>query len=121
MSLHYISSEAGFTLLRGIMYNNISFLGIELTLDGLFFYSGIISSVIIGSLLAKNKGIPLFDIFASCAYTMIGAIIGSKLLFILVSLKQLITFKKFWMKTICLTLVFLWSISLPLYCFVKTL
>ena len=93
MSLHYISSEAGFTLLRGIMYNNISFLGIELTLYGLFFYSGIISSVIIGSLLAKNKGIPLFDIFASCAYTMIGAIIGSKLLFILVSLKQIITFK----------------------------
>ncbi|MBE6695532.1 MAG: prolipoprotein diacylglyceryl transferase [Ruminococcaceae bacterium] len=93
MSLPYISSEAGFTLLRGIMSNNISFLGIELTLYGLFFYSGIISSVIIGSLLAKNKGIPLFDIFASCAYTMIGAIIGSKLLFILVSLKQIITFK----------------------------
>lgn len=93
MSLSYISGETDLILLRGIMSNNISFLGIEITSYGLFFYLGIISSLIIGILLAKNKGIPLFDIFASCVYTMIGAIIGSKLLFILVSLKQIIALK----------------------------
>ncbi len=75
------------------MYYTLNLFGNELPLYGILFFSGIILSVFIGTLLIKKTKLEFFD-FAGCAvYTMIGAFLGAKLLFVAVSIKEIIRLK----------------------------
>ncbi len=64
--------------------------GKQIPLYGLFFYIGIFAAALLAVLLCKRKKIEKFDIVCSAIYTMIGAIVGSKLLFLIVSFRQII-------------------------------
>ena len=50
-------------------------------------------AVLFGFLLAKKKKVDLFDFLCCVVYTMIGALIVAKLLFVLVSLREIIQLK----------------------------
>ncbi|MBO5005924.1 MAG: prolipoprotein diacylglyceryl transferase [Clostridia bacterium] len=72
------------------MNNIINIFGKEIPLYGLLFFAGIILASCAALPLAKKRGFDLYDIAASAAYAMIGAIVGAKLLFIVVSIKEII-------------------------------
>ncbi len=57
---------------------------------GLCFFIGIFVAVSVAWLISKRKDIMGYDVVYSAVFTSVGAIIGSKLLFILVSFKQII-------------------------------
>ena len=62
----------------------------KIPIYGVCYYLGILVSVVLGLFFAKKQKVHLFD-FACCGiYTMIGAIIGAKSLFILVSIRKII-------------------------------
>lgn len=67
----------------------ISFLGREIPLYGLCFIAGVAMAACVATGLIKKKKIDGFDLAGSAVYTMIGAIVGSKLLFIAVSWEQI--------------------------------
>ena len=67
----------------------INFLGLEIPLYGLLFFSGILIAGVLGLVIAIKRKIDLFDFFAVIAYVLIGAILGAKLLFIAVSWDQI--------------------------------
>lgn len=69
---------------------NIRILKWDLPLYGLLFYFGIISAAAVAALICKRKQICLFDLVCSAVYTMIGAILGAKLLFLAVTLPEII-------------------------------
>ena len=73
-----------------ITTSNLTIFGKELPLYGLFFYFGIAVAVSVAFFLCKKKNIDSFDLVCSAVYTMIGAILGAKLLFIAVSLPTII-------------------------------
>lgn len=68
----------------------ISILGREIPLYGIFFFLGIGIAAVVAAILHKNAELDMFDIAGSGVYIMIGAIIGAKLLFIAVTLPQII-------------------------------
>ena len=72
------------------MTDTISIFGKELPLYGLFFYIGIVFAGALSFVPSRKRKIPGFDWLSAVALAMIGAIIGSKLLFILVSIKDII-------------------------------
>lgn len=72
------------------MTDTISFLGKELPLYGLLFFAGIAIAGALSFIPSKKKKIPGFDWLSAVAFAMIGAIIGAKLLFIIVSLDDII-------------------------------
>lgn len=61
----------------------------KIPLYGLFFYLGIIFAAIFAFGICKRRDLPAYEVAYSAVYIMIGAIIGSKLLFVLVSYKQI--------------------------------
>jgi len=63
--------------------------GLSIPLYGIFYFSGIFIAVLAAVLLAK-KEIFRYDIVYSAVYTAISGVIGAKLLFLLVSWKQII-------------------------------
>lgn len=72
------------------MNSYLNLFGLKIPLYGVFFFSGIIIAVSLCFFLTKKRAIKSFD-FAACAvYTMIGAIIGAKGLFIVVSIEEII-------------------------------
>lgn len=64
--------------------------GRQIPLYGLFFYIGLMAAVTTTLLICRRKSIPRFEIAYSGIYTMIGAVFGAKLLFIVVSFRQII-------------------------------
>ena len=64
--------------------------GREIPIYGVCFYIGIFIAAGIALLISPRKKVERYEIAYSGVYTMIGAILGSKLLFIAVSLKQII-------------------------------
>ncbi|MGN1096206.1 MAG: prolipoprotein diacylglyceryl transferase [Eubacteriales bacterium] len=64
--------------------------GREVPIYGVCFFAGIIVAAIVGIILAKKRNFELFDLAASGAYAIIGALLGAKLMFIAVSLRMII-------------------------------
>lgn len=62
----------------------------QIPLYGLCFYGGILLAALVAVLICQKRNIERFDVVCSAIYTMIGAMLGSKLLFIAVSWKQII-------------------------------
>ncbi len=68
----------------------IELFGTEIALYGILFFFGIGVAVILGMCLIKKREIPLFDFACAAVYAMIGAIVGAKLLFIIVSWQEIV-------------------------------
>ncbi len=68
----------------------ITILEREIPLYGIFFYIGVLVASISALLLSHKKQMPPFDIVGSAIYVMTGALLGSKLLFIAVSFREII-------------------------------
>ena len=64
----------------------------ELPLYGIMFYTGIVLSAIVACLICKKRNIPLFDLTCCAVFTMIGAMIGAKLLFVVVTWNEIIKY-----------------------------
>lgn len=69
---------------------SIVFLGKEIPLYGLFFFIGVFVAGGIAALICKKRGIAIFDLVSSAVFTMIFAIVGAKLLFVIVSMDYII-------------------------------
>lgn len=70
----------------------ILLLGKQVPLYGLCFYLGVALAALIGACVTKKtKRLPMYDFVYSAVYCMIGAVIGAKILFIAVSLKEIIS------------------------------
>ncbi|MBE6600140.1 MAG: prolipoprotein diacylglyceryl transferase [Ruminococcaceae bacterium] len=69
------------------------FLGNQIPLYGILFFAGIFASAAVALIICKKSKISKFDIVSSGIYTMIGAIVGSKLLFILASWESIVAYK----------------------------
>lgn len=65
-------------------------LGQQIPIYGVCFFAGILIAGILALLICQRKGIAWFDIAYSAVYVLIGAIAGAKLLFLAVSLPQII-------------------------------
>ncbi len=72
------------------MHPEINILGRSIPVYGIMFYAGIAATAAVAFIICKRRNIPRFDVAGAGVYTMIGAILGSKLLFIAVSYKQII-------------------------------
>ncbi len=72
--------------------SSILILGREIPLYGIFFYLGIFFAALAAIFFAHKRGFSKIEIVYSGIYTMIGATIGAKLLFIIVSLKDIIEY-----------------------------
>ena len=75
------------------MKNTIVLFGKQIPLYGICYYVGIIIAIFLALLFAKKRKVDFFDFFCCAIYTMIGAIIGAKLLFIIVSIREIIQLK----------------------------
>ena len=64
----------------------------QIPLYGICFYAGIFLAATLAMLLSQKRGLPRYEITYSAVYTMTGSLIGSKLLFILVSIKDIIRY-----------------------------
>lgn len=64
--------------------------GRDIPIYGICFYIGIFVAAAVALLICKKKNVAWYEIAYSGVYAMIGAMLGSKLLFIAVSLKQII-------------------------------
>lgn len=69
---------------------SLNIFGREIPIYGVCFFAGIIVAAAVGIILAKKRNFELFDLAASGAYAIIGAILGAKLMFIVVSLRMII-------------------------------
>lgn len=69
-----------------------SILGREIPLYGLLFYLGILIAATVASFISHKRSIAKFDIVGCGIFTMIGAGIGAKLLFIIVTIKEIIKY-----------------------------
>lgn len=67
--------------------------GKEIPFYGVCWFLGIFIAAAIALLITPKNIIPRYDIVYSAVYSMISGTIGSKILFIIVSLKQIITLK----------------------------
>ncbi|MBE6582476.1 MAG: prolipoprotein diacylglyceryl transferase [Ruminococcaceae bacterium] len=73
-----------------ISKNVINIFGKELPLYGLFCTLGMAVAALVGMLICRKRKIPIFDLVSSAVYVFIGAMIGSKLLFLALNLKVII-------------------------------
>lgn len=64
----------------------------EIPIYGICFFIAITISAVLAFILKKRKEITFFDFFGCTAYLLIGAIIGAKLLFIIVSMDTIIKY-----------------------------
>ena len=71
----------------------ITVLGKGIPLYGIFFYLGILVAATVALFLFRKRGVGAFDLAGSAVYTMIGAFLGSKLLFIAVSLQEIVLYE----------------------------
>jgi len=71
---------------------NLLLFGISIPLYGVFFWGGIFTAGLVASFISKRKKLAGFDLVGSAIYTMIGAIIGAKLLYVLVSFDKIVEF-----------------------------
>jgi len=71
---------------------SFTLLGREIPFYGVFFWLGIIVAAVAAIFVCKRKGLSLFDLTCSAVYALIAAIIGAKLLYIMVSWKSIIEF-----------------------------
>lgn len=71
---------------------SINIFGNEIPLYGVFFWLGIFVAAISAIFISKKKKLPLFDLTCSAVYTMIMAMIGAKLLYLIVSFDEIISF-----------------------------
>lgn len=67
--------------------------GRSFPLYGVLILIGVLASVLTALCICKRKGTDREEIIFSGVYTLIGALVGSKLLFIIVSLPQIIEYK----------------------------
>lgn len=72
------------------MITYINLFNREIPIYGICFYLGIIIAALTGALICKKRNIERFDLVGSAIYAFIGALLGSKLLFLAVSLKTII-------------------------------
>lgn len=73
----------------------ISVFGVDIPLYGLMFFIGIaVAATVAFFFMIKRRNIPAFDFACAAVYALIGAIVGAKLLFILVSLKDIIMYMR---------------------------
>lgn len=84
------NQAAFFTGVR--MDSILTLFGKEIPLYGILYYCGVFLSVLVATRLAKGK-IPTFDIVCSAIYITIGGVVGAKLLFILVSWKDILAYQ----------------------------
>jgi len=68
--------------------------GKEVPLYGIFFFLGIGAAAIVGVFLIKKRKINGYDFTYASIFTMLGAIVGAKLLYFIVSIKEVISFIK---------------------------
>lgn len=71
---------------------SIQIFGLTIPLYGIFFWLGIFAATAVAAFICKRRGICGFDLVSSAVYTMIMAIVGAKLLFIAVSMDDIITY-----------------------------
>lgn len=69
----------------------ITLFGKMIHIYGLCSYLGIVLSVLAAFLVAKKRDLPKWEIVYSGIFSMVGAMIGSKLLFLMVSYKEIIS------------------------------
>ncbi len=74
------------------MISEIVIFGRSVPLYGIFFFIGIGAAVLAAILICRKIKFDKWEIVYSAIYTMIGAILGAKLLFIAVSLKEIIEY-----------------------------
>ncbi len=72
--------------------NNIVILGKEIPLYGVFCYLGITVAALAGLLICSKRKFPKTELLNSCVYTLVGAFLGAKLLFLIVSLRTIIEY-----------------------------
>lgn len=73
-----------------IMVSNLEIFGKQIPLYGIFFYIGVLAAAVVAVFICKRRSLPKYEIVYSAIFTMIGAVIGAKLLFLIVSLKEII-------------------------------
>ena len=73
---------------------NLGIFGKEIPLYGIFFWLGIFVAAFAAIFVCKKKALPLFDLTCSAVYAVIAAIIGAKLLYLIVSWKDIMYFAK---------------------------
>lgn len=76
--------------MRCLLISSIELFNTKIPIYGICFYFGILIAAVIGAIICKERKIERFDLVGSAVYTFIGAIIGSKLLFLTVSFKTII-------------------------------
>ena len=64
--------------------------GRQIPIYGICFYAGIAVAAAFALIICKRRGIERYDVAYSGVYTMIGGILGAKLLFLVVSYRQII-------------------------------
>lgn len=74
------------------MFDSIVIFGLDIPLYGLFFYLGISLAAVVAVIIVRKRKIPLFDFVCSAVYACIGGLLGAKLLFVLVSIDQIIEY-----------------------------
>lgn len=75
------------------MNSYFTFLGRNIPFYGIMYFAGIFIAGIVAVLLCKKRGIDRDDIVCSAVYSVIGGVVGAKLLFLAVSLKEIIRLK----------------------------
>ena len=68
--------------------------GKEVPLYGLFFFIGIGAAAVVATFLFKKRKLSGYELTYSAIFTMIGAIVGAKLLYFIVSIRSVIEFIK---------------------------
>ena len=67
----------------------ISLFGLTFPLYGVFFFAGMVIAALVALILSKKRTIETFDFICAVVYIFIGALIGAKLLFIVVSWREI--------------------------------
>lgn len=68
----------------------IEIFGLKIPLYGAFYFLGIVVASVLGLFMAKKRGMDWFDFVCAAVYLLIGATLGAKLLFLLVSVEEII-------------------------------
>ena len=71
----------------------IEVLGRQIPIYGICYLSGIILSFLVATLICTKKGLPRYEVLYSGIFAVVGGLIGAKLLYILISLEDIITAK----------------------------